>query len=166
MKKHNFIIEKNKKEEIIHKKSQYSNIQTKIENSSVRNISNIIKPYLNKIIGNYYVLLHCSIMLCSGIILLFDNNISHLLILFNIACLDCIACVVLHDCPLTILENKYLYNSIVKDKSDILKKSNILYKCNHQYEKTLEFLTNMVSFIFGKIIILMLMKLFKLQINN
>ena len=31
MKKHNFIIEKNKKEEIIHKKSQYSNIQTKIE---------------------------------------------------------------------------------------------------------------------------------------
>ena len=90
MKKHNFTIEKNKKEEIIHKKSQSSNIQTKIENSSVRNISNIIKPYLNKIIGNYYVLLHCSIMLCSGIILLFNAIITITKVIYKVYLIFCL----------------------------------------------------------------------------
>jgi hypothetical protein len=153
------------KENKSNKSNNTNDIQKEIEHTLVRSISNKMKPYLNKIIGNYYWLMHALIMMGSGIVLLFDNNIYHLLVIFNIVCIDCIACVFLHDCPLTILENKYLYNSIVKDKSDVLKNANILYQCNHQYEKTLEFLTNMVCFLFGKITFLILLKMFNIQIQ-
>jgi len=155
-------MKKDKKEN----KQKIKDIQNEIDNTLIRSISRKINPYLTKIIGNYYWLLHALIMTGSGIVLLFDNNIYHLLVIFNIVCIDCIACVFLHDCPLTILENKYLYNSIVNDKSDVLKNANILYKCNHQYEKTLEFLTNMVCFLFGKITFLILLSLFKLQLTH
>jgi len=156
-------MKKDKKES---SKQKINEIRPEIDSTLIRTISKKTTPYLNKIIGNYYWVLHSLIMMGSGIILLFDNNIYHLLVIFNIVCIDCIACVFLHDCPLTILENKYLYNSIVNDKSDILKNANILYKCDHQYEKTLEFLTNMVCFLFGKINFLILLKLFKIQLNN
>lgn len=156
----------NTKKKEIKEINKTKHIQNEIENTLVRTISKKTTPYLNKLIGNYYWLMHAMIMMGSGIVLLFDNNIYHLLAIFNIVCIDCIACVFLHDCPLTILENKYLYNSIVNDKSYVLKNANILYKCDHQYEKTLEFLTNMVCFLFGKITFLILLKLFKVQIIN
>ena len=132
----------------------------------VRKTSNKINPFLNKIVGNYYWILHIFIMLSCGTLLLFDNNICHLTILLNIACLDCIACIFLHDCPLTILEKKYLKTSIVKNKTIFFKNANISYKCNHRYEKTLEFLTNIVSFIVGKITFLLILKMFDIKLNN
>jgi len=141
-------------------------IEKEIDNVITRNILRQIKPYLNKCIGGYYVILHSFIMVSAGTILLFDNNIYHLFILLCISCLDGLACIILHDCPLTILENKYLNQSMVNTKFQLFNNSNILYKCNHEYEKTLEFLTNMISFLFGKINALILMKLFSIKINN
>ena len=134
-----------------------------LEDQWIRKLSKNISPFLNKYLGNYYWFLHAFIMMSAGTILLFDNNIYHLLILFNIACADAIACIFLHDCPLTVLENKYLKSSLVNGKYNCLKNSPILYECNHNYEKTLEFVTNMVCFLFGKINVLLIMKLFKLQ---
>ena len=78
--------------------------------------------------------------------------------------MDCISCVFLHDCPITILENKYLHNSITNDKLSMFKNANILYKCDHQYEQTVEFLVNVFGIIFCKINVLILMKLFRIQI--
>jgi hypothetical protein len=144
-------------------KHEKNKMKDEIENTCIRNISKTMSPFLKRIIGNYYWLLHIFIMTSCGTILLFDNNIYHLLILFNITCIDCIACVFLHDCPLTVLENHYLNQSIVEDKSSILKNGNILYHCDHRYEKTIEFLTNVVSFITGKISFLLVMKLLHLR---
>ena len=79
--------------------------------------------------------------------------------------MDCMSCVFLHDCPLTILENKYLNDCIVDKKPFILKNMDILYKCNHRYESTLDFLTNMLTLFFGKINVLILMKLFHFNVN-
>lgn len=138
-------------------------IKDEIENTCIRNISKTMHPFLKRIIGNYYWLLHIFIMTACGTVLLFDNNIYHLLILFNITCIDCIACVFLHDCPLTVLENHYLNQCIIEDKSSILKNRNILYHCDHRYEKTIEFLTNVVSFITGKISFLLVMKLLDIK---
>ena len=138
-------------------------IKDEIENTCIRNISKKMHPFLKRTIGNYYWLLHIFVMTACGIVLLFDNNIYHLLILFNITCIDCIACVFLHDCPLTVLENHYLNQCIIEDKSSILKNSNILYHCDHRYEKTIEFLTNIVSFITGKISFLLVMKLLDIR---
>lgn len=132
----------------------------------VRKSSNKCNPIIKKIIGSYYWILHIFIMLSCGIILLFDNNIYNLVILLNIACLDCIACIFLHDCPLTILEKKYLKTSIVKKKTNLFKNANIFYKCDHRYEKTLEFLTNIVSFIVGKISFLLILKLLNITLNT
>ena len=138
-------------------------IKDEIENTCIRNISKTMHPFLKRTIGNYYWLLHIFIMTACGTVLLFDNNIYHLLILFNITCIDCIACVFLHDCPLTVLENHYLNQCIIEDKSTILKNGNILYHCDHRYEKTIEFLTNVVSFITGKISFLLVMKLLDIR---
>jgi len=138
-------------------------IKKEIENSLVRKIQKQTTPFIKRIFGNYYKLLHVIIMLSSGTVLLFNNNIYHLLVLLNIICLDAIACVFLHDCPLTILEQQYLGHNIIIEKTRHLKEANILYKCDHHYEKTLEFLTNMVCFVFGKILFLILMEMFQIK---
>jgi hypothetical protein len=54
---------------------------------------------------------------------------------------------------------------MVDTRFKFLKNSNILYKCNHKYEQTLDFLTNMIGFLFGKINALILMDLFSIKIN-
>jgi len=93
--------------------------------------------------------------------LLFDNNVIHLLILFNITVLDGITCVFLHDCPLTILEQKYLKKSIVGEHTKNLKKLGILYNRDGVYEKTIEFIINACSFTVGKIMALLLYNSFQ-----
>jgi hypothetical protein len=72
---------------------------------------------------------------------------------------DCLTCVIIHDCPLTILERKYLKNISVYDtKKLVLKKIGIVHKCNHRYEITLEFLINISSLLYLKILILIACK--------
>ena len=132
-----------------------------IEHSLVKKAGRVCSPVLKKMIGNYYYSIHFIIMIISGIILLFDNNIYHLFILFCIVFMDCISCVFLHDCPLTPLENKYLNTCFVDAMPAFLSKSNILYKRSHRYESTLEFLTNCASLLYLKIIILIVIKLCK-----
>jgi hypothetical protein len=156
--------EKNKKN--LKKKHKNLKLKEEIDNVLLRKIAKNVKPYLNAIIGNYYWLLHIFIMSCSGIILLFNNNIYHLLVVLIFSCLDAVACIFVHDCPLTLLENKYMNKSMVDTKFFFMNNSNILYKCEHKYEKTLEFLTNMIAFLYGKIIFLILMKLFSFKVNN
>ena len=145
---------------------QIKRLKKEIENTSIRKLQRKTKPYLDRIIGNYYKILHIVIMLSSGTVLLFNNNIYHLLVLFNIICLDAVACVFLHDCPLTILEQQYLGKNIIIEKTNHLKNGNILYKCDHHYEKTLEFLTNMVCFVFGKILFLLFMEMFQIKFKS
>lgn len=119
--------------------------------TSFRKLSKIIRPYLNTLIGAYYGTLHLSIMFLGSIVLLFDTNLFHLFIIFIIVTIDAIVCVILHNCPLTMLEQKYLGHSIISTRMKLYKKLNILHKCNHEYETTLEFLSNMASLLIVKI---------------
>jgi hypothetical protein len=145
---------------------EITDVNEEIENTYIRKMCKDANPYLNKLIGSYYWFIHIFIMISGGIILLFDNNIYHLFMLLVIASLDGLACIILHDCPLTILENKYLKTTIIDKHYNYFNNCNILYKCEHKYEKTLEFLTTMISSLFGKINLLILMKLFSFKVNT
>jgi hypothetical protein len=160
-------IKKDKKDKKDKKeKKDKKDIKEEIENLWYRKYLQKCKPTLNNIIGSYYWILHIFIMFSGGLIILFDNNIFHLFILLLITSLDGLACIIFHDCPITTLESKYLNRSILETRNSFLKNGNILYKCEHKYEQTLEFLINMVAFLFGKINVLMLMKLFSIKVNN
>ena len=125
----------------------------------VRKILTFLKPYINTCIGGYYALLHTAIMGLTSLVILFDNNIIHLIILFIIIMFDCLTCVIIHDCPLTILERKYLKKiSCYDTRKQVLNKMGIVHKCNHRYEITLEFLINISSLLYFKILILIAYK--------
>jgi len=128
--------------------------------STVRKISNYLRPYLKPLIGAYYGTLHLCIMFLGALIILFDTNLIHLTILYLIIVTDAMACVVLHNCPLTTLEKKYLGHSLIGTRMKILNKLNISYECNHEYESTVEFLTNLSALVIFKITILICVRFF------
>jgi hypothetical protein len=130
----------------------------------IRITSNIINNFLkknyvySKFVGYYYVFFHYTILILSAIIILFNNNPIHLTILLIVLSLDAFSIVVLHNCPLTILEQKYLKNSLAKKRIKTLKNSKIVYKCNHMYEQQLELLINVWILIACKILFILTMK--------
>jgi hypothetical protein len=125
----------------------------------VRTISNSIQPYIHPALGAYYGLLHILIMSLGAIVLLFDNNPCHLILLLNIVALDAMSCVFLHNCPLTILEKKYTGASVVGTRMFLFRNMNVCYTCEHEYEITLEFLSNIAALVVGKIFVLLVSKL-------
>lgn len=137
----------------------------------IRDISNIIRNFAKKykfiskkLIGYYYQIIHYALVFLICIIVLFNNNPIHLVIVLIIISLDAFSVVVLHNCPLTILERKYLKTSLVKDRMNVLKKLKISYKCNHIYEQQLELLINVWSAIACKILVILIMKTFNKNI--
>ena len=108
--------------------------------------------FSKKIIGYYYTMCHYIIIGFSGFIMLFDNNPIHLIILLIIISLDAFANVILHNCPLTALEQKYLGRSIANDRRKQLRRASILYKSRHLYESQLELLINVWTMISCKIL--------------
>jgi hypothetical protein len=139
---------------------------TREEANNVRKLSNLLQPYIQWTKGLYYGCLHLFIMMTYATILLFNNNIYHLLISLNIVILDALCCVFVHDCPLTILEKKYLGRSLISTRMVVLEKMGILYQCDHIYEITLEFLTNIGTLIVGKIGILIILHMIDIRLNQ
>jgi len=146
-------------------------IINQIKNNHIRKWSKIILNKLyqyipKKIFGYYYQILHNILIILGTIVILFSNNIYHLLICLNIITLDGLANIITHDCPLTKLEKKYLKTSLSHNRKKIFKKCNILYKCNHNYETQLELIINVWTIIACKIIILIFVKTFQININS
>jgi hypothetical protein len=139
-----------------------SNLQ---QSNIVREFYESIKMYIPMTIGIYYGTLHLFIMFFSAIVLLFDTNIYHLIILLNIVFIDAISCIFLHNCPLTELEKKYLGHSIIGTRMNIFKNVGICYQCNHEYENTIEFLTNIAGLLIGKISVLIASKIFSIEFS-
>jgi len=129
----------------------------------VRTFSNSIQPYIPTAFGIYYGFLHVTIMSLGAIVLLFDTNLYHLILLLNILALDAMSCVFLHNCPLTILEKKHLGTSVVSTRMFLFRTMNVCYTCDHEYEITLEFLSNIAALIVGKIFLLIMSKLFCIE---
>jgi hypothetical protein len=144
----------------INKKKKLINV---INNSRARKITNCIREKLNitdYVFGSYYYLLHYTFMILITIIFIFTNNITFLVILLNIILLDAASVVVLHDCPLSILEKKYLGISCVENRLYHMKNYNIMYTNSKVYDSTLDNLINAWSLVAIKILLLIIVKVF------
>jgi hypothetical protein len=130
-------------------------------------LNNVInKDFKSKILGSYYVIIHSLIMYFGMTIILFSNNIYHLFAILLFVSMDALSVVILHDCPITLLEKKYLDSSMAQLKEQQLKECNIVYKDNHLYETQIELLINLASIIILKILVLIFMDLFNIQQPN
>jgi hypothetical protein len=78
--------------------------------------------------------------------------------------LDAIANIVLHNCPLTALEQKYLGKSLATERRKQLKRAGILYKSDHLYESQLELLINAWTMIACKILVILVVRVIKYNI--
>lgn len=135
-------------------------------NNSIRKLSKQTKSWImfmgipEHYIGYYYQLLHYIIIFGGGFVILFNTNPYYLIVLLIIISLDAFANVVVHDCPLTALERKYLKASLSSERRDNFKKANIVYKCNHEYESQVELIVNMWTMVACKIVVILIMKSF------
>jgi len=119
------------------------------------------KQIPKQVIGYYYTLCHYIIIGFGSFIMLLDNDPVHLIILLIIISLDAIANVILHNCPLTALEQKYLGKSMANDRRKQLKKAGILYKSRRLYESQLELLINCWTMIACKILVILSIRFVK-----
>jgi len=146
----------------------------KLKNKYIKLVSeNIIRIVLNSVpqcvksfIGSYYAFIHSLIAFLGLLILLFSNNIIYLSILLLVIILDCLAIVFLHDCPLTMLEKKYLGTSTVTARRNALKNMGILFTCDHEYESQLELLINLWTIVAIKIFVIICASMFYYEIQS
>jgi hypothetical protein len=120
----------------------------------------------NKTIGLFYIYIHYVLGFLVGFAMLFNNNINYLCILLVIVSLDAFSIVVLHGCPLSHLEQKYLNYNTCQDRSNYFKKSGIMYTCDHEYEKQIELLVNVWTVIAIKCLLILFFKTFHIQLKN
>lgn len=153
--------ENEKKYKIKKQKNKSKYYLKRVNNNIVRQVSNNIPNTIKTLIGHYYIFIHYIIACLSASILLFSNNVYILIILLNILFLDASSIVVLHDCPLTMLETRYLGYSSISVRRSFFRKLGICYECKHDYELQLEMLINVLSVTACKIMIIICMNMTK-----
>jgi hypothetical protein len=114
----------------------------------------------------YYKEIHHTFIFLIAFVGLFNNNILHLCAILLIVSLDAISIVLLHECPLTTMEKKYLNSTSCEIRNEYLRNLDIMYNCDHDYEKQIELLINVWMLIAGKIIVILFLKTFNLKLNN
>jgi hypothetical protein len=95
---------------------------------------------------------------------IFNTNLFYLAITLIIISFDALSIVVLHQCPLTILEKKYLKKTSCEERKKILKNIGIFYNCNHFYENQIELLINVWLLVACKCLIIIFIKTFNLKL--
>ena len=154
----------NKKKDKQNKKEKQDNSTQTQEKNVIRNLSDFLKPSFDKLIGSYYGIIHLVFMFLGGTILLFSNNIIYLSIMLFIVSLDAFANVVNHNCPLTLMEEKYFGISGKEISNNFYKEAGIMYTCNHTYETQLELLINVWILLACKILAIIFMRIVKIHI--
>jgi len=152
--------DKNKKE----KYSDYENVIRTKCNQIIETAEN--NGFTNKILGLIYTYIHYIIIFSVAFIFSFNNNIVHLCILLIIVSLDAFSIIVLHGCPLTHLEQKYLHTNTCEERSQLLNNAGIVYTCQHEYEKQVELMINVWTLIAVKCLLLILFKTFNFKLQN
>jgi hypothetical protein len=144
------------------------NIKNNLPRNAIRDFLNnfIKKDIKDKILGSYYMSLHSIIIFLGTSIILFSNNIFHLISVLICVAVDSLCIVILHDCPLTMLEKKYLGSSIAELREKRLADYNIVYKEDHLYETQIELLINLTCLIVFKILVLVFLDLFNIDKPN
>ena len=110
--------------------------------------------------------IHDTFIFLICVIVLFSNKLSHLAIIFMIVSMDAFSIVVLHRCPLTDLERKYIKRSSCDDRDELLNSIGVSYDCDHEYEKQVELLINVWLMVAGKCMCIIVMKMFSIKIFN
>jgi len=155
-------------------KNNENNENNEYNKNNENYIRNISKYIINKIgftdkisiIGIIYFIIHFYIIFFTVFILLFNNNLTYLTILLIIISFDALSIVILHGCPLTHLEQKYLNSNSSDNRREMLQKCGILYNCEHEYEKQIELLINVWCIITLKCLIIIFFKTFNIKLNN
>lgn len=152
-------------EDTNHLENNNENSKHRLENldknkNIMRNFCAISNPFLKQTIGSYYFIIHIILILSGCIILLFTQNIWYLLIVLNIIFLDGVAMLSYHECPLTILEQKYLNTNMSKQSKTNLNDLPIHHQCDHVYETQFELIINLCTLTIVKIFTIILMKSF------
>lgn len=114
----------------------------------------------------YYSIVHDIYIFILLFIILFTTNIFYLIVLLVMITLDAFSIIVLHKCPLTLLEEKYLGKSSSDVRNELLQKLGVCYKCNHIYEMQIELIINVWLIIAFKCLCLMFIRMFHINISN
>jgi len=116
--------------------------------------------------STFYRHVHDTFIFLVSFIALFSMNLTHLAVLFIIVTCDAFAIVVMHGCPLTALERKYIKRSSCDDRDELLGALGISYNCNHEYEKQVELLVNVWLLVAAKCMCVIIMKMFNIKLFN
>lgn len=125
-----------------------------------------IKSFKDALIGGTYYILHQLILVMMISIILFSNNLQHLTILFILIALDGVATTILHDCPITRLEYKYLGTNMCEHKLLVLRDLNIQYHNDQNYEQIIDTILTGGSLIAFKIIMILCIQTYIFCVNN
>lgn len=145
------------------------NIYKYLKNNVIRKVSNYLYDNFNLKdfkIKKMYILIHGLLIFLVGFIFMFNCNILHLIIVLIIVSLDAFSIVVLHNCPLTLMEKKYLKHSSNDIQKKCLKNLGISYNCDHIYENQIELLINIWMLIAGKCLIILFLKTTNIRLTN
>ena len=150
------------------KKENQNDIINDINNNIIRKSVNFIYNKFNfkKINFIQYNLIHDIFIFFMAFIIIFNTNLFYLAIILIIISLDAFSIIVLHQCPLTILEKKYLKKTSCEDRKKILKNIGIFYKCNHYYEHQIELLINVWLLVACKCLVIILLKTFNIKLMD
>lgn len=151
------------------KKETDNHVSNLLQTNIIRQITNYINDTINfKSLrdNKYYIEFHNAFIFLIAFIILFNNNVYHLILILIIISLDALSIVVLHECPLTTLEKKYLNTSACDIRKQRFKKCNILYECEHEYEIQIELLTNFWLIVAGKCLIILFLKTFNIKLMD
>jgi hypothetical protein len=147
------------------KGKKVKSLSKQLKDNNIRKMCQYLGPVVkDSIIGCYYYYIHLFIMTMCGLAIFFSKNIHYLTILLIIVTLDLILMVILHDCPITMYEQKYLGTSGIADKNKFLKSLGISHHCDHYYEVQLETVINIWTVIVSKISTLIIFKLLRFDI--
>ena len=138
--------------------------------------NNIVRKWSNAFNGTYdlktlfkkeiYSLLHHIYGFLICFIVVFSTNINYLLISILIVALDGISIIFLHQCPITMLERKYIGDSDSEFRQRIMENLGISYQCDHIYEQQIEFVINVLFIITMKLFSIMVIRTFNYKLND
>ncbi len=139
-----------------------------INKNIIRRISNYLNKVFgfNKLRGLVYYYIHFYLIFMIGFISIFTTSISFLIIMLVIVSLDAVSIVVLHECPLTTMEQKYLGITSCDERNKLLENAGIMYNCNHNYEKQIELLINVRTIIATKCLSIIFFKMFDIKLMD
>jgi hypothetical protein len=146
-------------------------LETELEENIVRILCKNILEYTScglndKKLGIIYTYIHLVYSFLIGFVFLFNNNLLHLSILLMIISINTFAIVIFHGCPLTHLEKKYLNTSTCSEYYGLYRNSKIMYKCDHDYERQIEMLTNVFLLVALKCLTILFLRTFDLKLYN